>query len=312
MTAKHLEPGQTYSTALSKGWFHQQVWALEKFLFLAWLLAREIYSRTIQLLSYDGPGKPVPWINAHQHPAAWGLVHTCYLSSIHAPAPPALRDLQSLPLDQTSAKGVSAQVLPPKLKHPALPSLLCCLQGRDENRSQWGQCTKSQHLDLSGTLWRAAFTPRQSKSSSCTLPTVCALPSPQEVCCTKLSKFALVCILHVFLGWRGRGRSGGSSTQYWNYCTQIQIFHVAHLGRNMPCKANSQKGSLKKTNRWFYTRTNQQHFSSFTLAAAISHLLFCQSLLDFLVITDVINNRLGKLRLNPGQPGAKVTHVFVQ
>lgn len=99
---------------------------------------------------------------------------------------------------------------------------------------------------VTATLWRAAFTPCQSKSSSCTLPTVCALPSPQEVCCTELSKFAFVCILHVFLGWRGRGRSRGNSTQYWNYCKQIQIFHVAHPGRNMPCKANSQKGSLKK------------------------------------------------------------------
>lgn len=57
---------------------------------------------------------------------------------------------------------------------------------------------------------------------------------------------------------------------------------------------------------------NKQHFVSFILAAAISYLLFCQSLLDFLVITDVINHRLGKLRLNLGQPGAKVTHVFVQ
>lgn len=162
------------------------------------------------------------------------------------------------------------------------------------------------------TLRKAVFTPCQSKSSSCTLPPVCALPSPQEVCCTELSKFAFVCVLHVFLGWRGAGRCGGNSTQYWNYCKQMKIFRVMHLGRNTLCKANSQKGLLKKRNRWFYTRTNQQHFSSFTLAAAISHLLFCQSLLDFLVITDVINNRLGKLRLNPGQPRSKVTHVFVQ
>lgn len=66
---------------------------------------------------------------------------------------------------------------------------------------------------LTATLQRAAFTPCQSKSSSCTLPTVCALPSPQEVCWTELSKFAFVCILHVFLGWRGRGRSGSNSTQ---------------------------------------------------------------------------------------------------
>lgn len=51
MTAKHLEPGQTYSTALSKGWLHQQVCTLEKFLFLAWLLAKEICTRTTQLLS---------------------------------------------------------------------------------------------------------------------------------------------------------------------------------------------------------------------------------------------------------------------
>lgn len=163
---------------------------------------------------------------------------------------------------------------------------------------------------VTATLQRAAFTPCQSKSSSCTLPL--------SVPCLVLRKSAVLNWANLFLfcmfslGEGGQGEVGVNSTQYWNYCKQIEIFHVTHLGRNTPCKANSQKGLLKKRNRWFYTRINQQHFSSFTLAAAISHLLFCQSLLDFLVITDVINNRLGKLRLNPGQPGAKVTHVFVQ
>lgn len=163
---------------------------------------------------------------------------------------------------------------------------------------------------VTATLQRAAFTPCQSKSSSCTLPL--------SVPCLVLRKPAVLNWANLFLfcmfslGEGGQGEVGVNSTQYWNYCKQIEIFHVTHPGRNTPCKANSQKGLLKKRNRWFYTRINQQHFSSFTLAAAISHLLFCQSLLDFLVITDVINNRLGKLRLNPGQPGAKVTHVFVQ
>lgn len=201
----------------------------------------------------------------------------------------------------------------PKLKKPALPSLLCCLQRRDKNWSQWGQCIKPQHLDLSQPLCRE----QHSRLVSLSHPHVLC---PLSVPCLVLRKSAVLnwanLLLFVFcmfsLGEGGQGEVGVNSTQYWNYCKQIEIFHVTHPGRNTPCKANSRKGLLKKRNRWFYTRTNQQHFSSFTLSAAISHLLFCQSLLDFLVITDVINNRLGKLRLNPGQPGAKVTHVFVQ
>lgn len=53
---------------------------------------------------------------------------------------------------------------------------------------------------VTATLQRAAFTPCRSKLSSCTLPTIYALPSPQEVCCIELSKFPFVCIFHVFLG----------------------------------------------------------------------------------------------------------------
>lgn len=49
---KHFEPEQIYSTALNKGWLYQQVFALEKFLFVPWLLEGESYSRTIQLITH--------------------------------------------------------------------------------------------------------------------------------------------------------------------------------------------------------------------------------------------------------------------
>lgn len=42
------------------------------------------------------------------------------------------------------------------------------------------------------------------------------------------------------------------------------------------------------------------------------YLLFSKPLLDLLVITDVVDNWLGELRLDASQPGAKVAHVFVQ
>lgn len=58
----------------------------------------------------------------------------------------------SEPPYRTSSKGVTAQMHLPKLKHPALPSLFWCLQGRDKNWSQSGRCIKSQHLDLSRSL----------------------------------------------------------------------------------------------------------------------------------------------------------------
>lgn len=44
----------------------------------------------------------------------------------------------------------------------------------------------------------------------------------------------------------------------------------------------------------------------------VTYLLLSKSLLDLLVITDVVDNRLGELRLDASQPGAKVAHVFVQ
>lgn len=44
----------------------------------------------------------------------------------------------------------------------------------------------------------------------------------------------------------------------------------------------------------------------------VTYLLLSKPLLDLLVITDVVDNRLGELRLDSSQPGAKVTHVFVQ
>jgi len=51
-------------------------------------------------------------------------------------------------------------------------------------------------------------------------------------------KNAFVCILSLFFGWRGEGRSGDKSTQYWNYSKQKKIFNVTHLGKNTPWKAN--------------------------------------------------------------------------
>lgn len=44
----------------------------------------------------------------------------------------------------------------------------------------------------------------------------------------------------------------------------------------------------------------------------VTYLLFSKPLLDLLVITDVVDNWLGELRLDASQPGAKVAHVFVQ
>lgn len=44
----------------------------------------------------------------------------------------------------------------------------------------------------------------------------------------------------------------------------------------------------------------------------VPHLLLGKPLLDLLVITDIVNNRLGELGLDSRQPGAEVAHVFVQ
>lgn len=44
----------------------------------------------------------------------------------------------------------------------------------------------------------------------------------------------------------------------------------------------------------------------------VTYLLLSKPLLDLLVITDVVDDRLGELRLDASQPGAKVAHVFVQ
>lgn len=100
MTAKHLETGQTYSTALSKGSLHLQVCALEKFLFLAWLLARQNLLQDYPTL-LRSPGKPLPCINAHkqaavqgwftlvvsagftrQLPQPWGIFRACLWSNL--------------------------------------------------------------------------------------------------------------------------------------------------------------------------------------------------------------------------------------
>lgn len=45
---------------------------------------------------------------------------------------------------------------------------------------------------------------------------------------------------------------------------------------------------------------------------SVTYLLLSKPLLDLLVITDVVDDRLGELRLDPSQPGTEVAHVFVQ
>ena len=78
--------------------------------------------------------------------------------------------------------------------------------------------------------------------------------------------------------------------------------------------------SLEETNQYYGcepAKTHSQHetgLSEWALTkthSTLPHLLLSKPLLDLLIVTDIINHGLRKLRLDPSQPGAKVAHVFV-
>lgn len=70
----------------------------------------------------------------------------------------------------------------------------------------------------------------------------------------------------------------------------------------MRCEPTKSHGQRETgLNEWALTETH----------SALPHLLLSKPLLDLLIVTDIINHGLRKLRLDPSQPSAKVAHVFV-
>lgn len=142
-------------------------------------------------------------------------------------------------LGQASAKGVCTSP-PCKAKTSfSHPSLLCavCKEGkRTELERTTHQITTLETVTASlQETQHSRLVSLSHPHGFCPLSWCLLYLTEQAIKC----KNAFVCICTFSLGGGGKGKSGGKSIQYWNYSKQIKIFHVTHLGRNMPWKANS-------------------------------------------------------------------------